>query len=106
VCSGWLKLREETIELLRVRKKIVTVYERLVAKGKTPGYIPGMADVEAKKAVPAPAVVAPTPTEKATPVTEIKKEIEAAPAPAPSTMKRKAHEPARAGRSTQRHKRR
>lgn len=106
VCSGWLKLREETIELLRVRKKIVTVYERLVAKGKTPGYIPGMADVEAKKAVPATALAAPAPTEKATPVAEIKKEIEAAPAPAPSTMKRKAHESPRAGRSTQRHKRR
>lgn len=49
VCAGWLKLREETIELLRVRKQLVTVYERLLAKGKTPGYIPGMADVEPKK---------------------------------------------------------
>jgi len=101
VCAGWLKLREETIELLRVRKKIVTVYERLLAKGKTPGYIPGMADVEAAKTAPTPLVV-----EKTTPASvEIKKEQEAP--PAPSTMKRKARKPARrpASRSTQRQKR-
>lgn len=51
VCVGWLKLCEEMIEFLCVCKKFVIVYEWFVVKGKTSGYISGMADVEAKKAV-------------------------------------------------------
>ena len=102
VCAGWLKLREETIELLRVRKKLVTVYERLVAKGKTPGYIPGMADVEAKKAVGGlEHKIVPRRVASAG---EIKREDSIPPTPA--SMKRKAVEtPTRGMQKVQRHKR-
>lgn len=104
VCAGWLKLREETIELLRARKELVAVYERLVAKGKTPGYIPGMADVEAKKSSDAvvktetPVLATPV-TAAATPAaTMVIKQEHAA-----QTLKRKADEPS--GRKAQRPKR-
>jgi len=104
VCAGWLKLREETIELLRARKELVAVYERLVAKGKTPGYIPGMADIEAKKSSDAPlksesALPTPAPTPAPTAMA-IKQEV---PAPAPATLKRKAE--GAHGRKAQRPKR-
>jgi DNA methyltransferase 1-associated protein 1 len=99
VCAGWLKLREETIELLRVRKKLAAVYERLVAKGKTPGYIPGMADVEAKKAVGSTKDVPP----RVASAGEIKKE-EPSSAPA-SMLKRKATEPAGRAQKAQRARR-
>ena len=99
VCAGWLKLREETIELLRVRRKLAAVYERLVAKGKTPGYIPGMADVEAKKAVGSTKDVPP----RVASAGEIKKE-EPSSGPA-SMLKRKATEPAGRAQKAQRARR-
>lgn len=87
VCAGWLDLREQTIELLRVRKQLVTVYERLLAKGKTPGYIPGMADVEPKKTSGAGAAqMAP---QRIVSTGEIKREDSMTPS---ATMKRKALE--------------
>ena len=99
VCAGWLKLREETIELLRVRKKLAAVYERLVAKGKTPGYIPGMADVEAKKAVGSTKDVPP----RVASAGEIKKEEPSS--GSASMLKRKATEPAGRAQKAQRARR-